>query len=68
MYVGMLVIRVQVTYSGDVQFEDPTHVCGYAGEEGVGHSSGDVQFEDLIHVCGNACEEGVDYLQRRCPV
>jgi len=37
MYVGILVRRVKVTYSGDVQFEDHTHVCGNAGEKCVGY-------------------------------
>jgi len=27
MYVGMLVRRVYITYSGDVQFVDLPHVC-----------------------------------------
>jgi len=37
MYVGILVRRVLVTYSGDVQFEDLTYVCDNAGEEVVGY-------------------------------
>jgi len=37
MYVGMLVRRMKVTYSGDVQFEALTHVCGNTGDEGVGY-------------------------------
>ena len=37
MYVVMLLWRVQVIYSGDVQFVDLTHVCGNEGGEGVGY-------------------------------
>jgi len=37
MYVGMLVRRVYVTYSRDVQFEDLSYVYGNDGEEGVGY-------------------------------
>jgi len=37
VYVGMLVRRVKVTYSRDVQFDDLTNVCGNAGKEGVGY-------------------------------
>jgi len=36
MYVGILVRRMYVTYSGDVQFGDLTDVFGNTAKEGVG--------------------------------
>jgi len=37
MYVGILVRRVWVTYSEDVQFEDLAHVCGNDSKKCVGY-------------------------------
>jgi len=51
-----------------VQLEDPTHVCGNTGEEGVGYLQQRCPVEDPTHVCGNTGEEVVGYIQQRCPV